>query len=444
MKRVEHLLWKTIGLDAASIGSKSIERSARQRMKALGLRRLEDYQQLLESSPAERSELVESVVVTETWFFRDAECVAAFARLMAGEWLSAHPAVPARLLCIPCATGEEPHSLVMALLDAGVAPERYELEAVDVSARALAHAEQGIYGRNSFRGGDLAFRDRYFQPVKEGYALDPAVRRCVRFRQDNILSEDFLPGHASYDFIFCRNLLIYFDRSMQRKAIARIESLLAPSGVLLVGPVEQSLILDHGFTKANIPLAFTRRKAASAVNQKGPDWSSKPASVPAKPPRKSHLQPQRHAGSGLMPSRPDKPPHPLPDGLETAQRLADAGRLREAAEICEAHLRERRPCAQAYYLLGLVRDAGGDDSAIDCYRRALYLEPDHYESLVQMALLLQKNGDAARARVFQSRAQRIARSPAHRHPAALAQSDATGRQHANAPATQLSSVGTKT
>jgi chemotaxis protein methyltransferase WspC len=58
-------------------------------------------------------------------------------------------------------------------------------------------------------------------------------------------------------------------------------------------------------------------------------------------------------------------------------------------------------------LLGLVRDAVGDTSALDCYRKALYLEPDHYESLLQIALLLQKNGDPVRARTFKSRAQRI-------------------------------------
>ena len=70
-------------------------------------------------------------------------------------------------------------------------------------------------------------------------------------------------------------------------------------------------------------------------------------------------------------------------------------------------MRQSRASAQAYYLLGLVRDASGDTRAIDCYRKALYLEPDHYESLLQMALSLQKSGDPARARAFGIRAQRI-------------------------------------
>jgi chemotaxis protein methyltransferase WspC len=90
-----------------------------------------------------------------------------------------------------------------------------------------------------------------------------------------------------------------------------------------------------------------------------------------------------------------------------AQRLADVGHLEEAAEICEAHLRLAGPSAQAYYLLGLTRDARKDSASADFYRKALYLEPNHYETLLQMALLSQKNGDSERAFAFQSRAQKL-------------------------------------
>jgi chemotaxis protein methyltransferase WspC len=93
--------------------------------------------------------------------------------------------------------------------------------------------------------------------------------------------------------------------------------------------------------------------------------------------------------------------------LAEARRLADAGRLAEAAAICEAHLEEGRASAQAYYLLGLLRDARGDERSIECYRKALYLDPNHYETLVHLAVLAHKNGDAAAARNFQRRAERL-------------------------------------
>ena len=82
--------------------------------------------------------------------------------------------------------------------------------------------------------------------------------------------------------------------------------------------------------------------------------------------------------------------------------------MAEAAALCEAHLRERGPTAEAYNLLGLVRDASGKtDDAADQYRKALYLEPNHHEALVHLALLLQKQGDAAGAQRLQRRASRL-------------------------------------
>ena len=407
MNQIEHLLRKTIGLDSESIGSTSIQRAVRLRMRSLGLRRLEDYERFLEGSRAEWNELVESVVVTETWFFRDPLVFAAFVHLVLEEWLPTHPATPMRLLSLPCASGEESYSLVMALLDAGVAPERFQIEAADISARALARAERGVYGKNSFRGKDLAFRDRYFQPSKEEFVLDPAVRSRVRFYRGNLIKDDFLPRRASYDFIFCRNLLIYFDRPTQRRAIERIERLLAPSGVLFVGPVELPIVLNHGFVSANMLKASACRRAGHPVRRPRLAWLPKRPPIPAEPQPNGALQPRPPASGGPQTPSASRPaPFVQPD-LETARRLADAGRLNEAAEICEAHLRQSRASAQAHYLLGLVRDARGDASAIDCYRKALYLEPDHYESLLQMALLLQKDGDSARARAFRNRAQRI-------------------------------------
>jgi chemotaxis protein methyltransferase WspC len=407
MKRFEHLLRTTIGLDAESIGPTSIQRAVRLRMRSLGLKRPEDYEQLLDESPAEWNELVESVVVTETWFFRDLAFFSSFVRHVLEEWLPAHPDAPLRLLSIPCASGEEPCSLVMALLDAGVAPERFHIDAVDISAHALARAERGVYGKNSFRGKDLAFRDHYFQPSKEGYVLDPAIRSSIRFYQGNLISNDFLPGHAGYDFVCCRNLLIYFDRPTQRRAIERIGRLLAPAGVLLVGPVELPLVLDYGFVTANIPKASACRKAGQAVRRPRLTRLSTRLPMPSGPQPNGAFQPQAPARSKLMCPPSDRSSPLIQSDLETARRLADAGCLDEAAAICETHLRQSKVSAQAYYLLGLVRDARGDASAIDCYRKALYLEPTHYESLLQMALLLQKNGDPARARALRSRAQRV-------------------------------------
>jgi len=288
-----------------------------------------------------------------------------------------------------------------------VPPERFAIDAVDISTRALAHAEKGIYGKNSFRGKNLTFRNRYFRANRDGYVLSPEIRGCVHFKHGNLLSKDFRPARSAYEFIFCRNLLIYFDRATQKKALAKIESLLAPGGMLFVGPAELPLTVEQGFVSAELPMAFACCKAADggsgAGERRRPAKKALPSALAPAPPCDGHSAPGRNGSSDIgttsaWSKRTD---------LDEARRLADAGRLSEAATICEAHLREHGASAQVYYLLGLVRDASGDASAAECYRKALYLEPNHYESLMQLALLSEKNGEKARARALKSRAQRV-------------------------------------
>jgi chemotaxis protein methyltransferase WspC len=407
MNRVEDQLRHSIGLDGATVGPNMIQRAVRQRMRNLGLRRLEDYELVLQCSPGEWHELVESVVVTETWFFRDPEIYPDFVRLVREEWLPAHTTGPVRLLSVPCASGEEPFSIAMALLDAGVPAQRFQIDAVDISTRALARAERGVYRKNSFRGKHLGFRDRYFAHSKEGFVLDPAVRNCARFFQGNFLSDDVLTSRDCYQFIFCRNLLIYFDGIMRRKALDKLERLLVPQGILCVSQVEQLLALEHGFAAVGNPPGSLCRKALPGAHRRQAVWTPKRPTLASRPRPAAVSQTTLKPNGTRMLSPSSKPSISRDTDLDTARRLADAGRVKEAAEICEAHLRETKDSAQAYYLLGLVRDASGEAGAIDCYRKALYLEPNHYESLLQMALLLEKSGEVARARVFKNRAQRV-------------------------------------
>jgi chemotaxis protein methyltransferase WspC len=406
MKRIEQLLQARIGLDPTALGASTIQRAVRLSMKRLDLKSYPEYEQVIRTSQAHWSELVESVLVTETWFFRDSDAIQALARLVIECWLPSHPSGTFRVLSVPCSSGEEPYSLVMALLDAGVPPGRMHIDAADISPRALMRARKGVYARNAFRGKDLQFRRRHFHYSRDGYVIDPSIRQLVHLIRGNLLADDFMAGCQPYDFLFCRNLLIYFDRPTQEIALERVKRLLAPTGVLFVGPAEQPSALSCGFVSANLPMAFACRKTeapASAFEHPHPARSSQWQPLP--PPILAGDDFAQIASVQGKPQYAGTPPHT--PGLEQARRLADTGRLNEAAAICEAHLRHNRCSAAAYYLLGLVRDAGGDATAADCYRKALYLEPNHYETLMQMALLAQRNGELAAARNYRRRAQRL-------------------------------------
>ena len=405
--RVAALLKEKMGLDAESIGVASVARAVRQRLAALGLKDVKVYWEQLISFERELQELIEAIVIPETWFFRDSEAFAALVHVVREEWLPKHAEGTLRILSLPCSTGEEPFSVAMALLDSGLPSSRFHVDAIDISTRAIAWAERGIYGKNSFRGNDLSFRDRYFKAAERGYRLSDAVRPQVQFRHGNLLSAGWLHGADGYDAIFCRNVLIYFDRVTQCRAVEVLGRLLTSSGLLFVGPSEAGLLLDHGFASAGIPLAFAFRRRGGSVPQPRSGRRVSPATLVAKTSRANPSKPTPIA-------RPQPEPIPAPNiaaaaehWMEQAHRLANQGKLVEALQYCEQNSRRQPASAETYHLVGLLHDSAGRvREAAEQYRKALYLDPQHSEALVHLAVALQKQGDAPGAQRLLERANR--------------------------------------
>ncbi|HEV8693817.1 MAG TPA: CheR family methyltransferase [Lysobacter sp.] len=400
-----------MGLDAATIGPTVIDRTVESRMAECARNNLAEYWQLLRTSPLEQQELIEAVVVPETWFFRDVEVFDALARVYDLNWLGAHPGAQLRLLSLPCSTGEEPYTMAMALLDAGFPMERLGIDAIDISERALAKARRGLYGSNSFRGRDLQYRDRHFQPAQGGWQLRELIRERVNFRRGNVLDIGFLPGESLYDAIFCRNLLIYFNQETQIRTVGVLSRLLRPQGLLFVGPAETGLMLSLEYISTQMPMAFAFRKPRTEAGSLAPPTVAFPLAVSApspaviRPVSRAHPKPKPFQEKTTAST--SSPPAPAESLLEVAKRLADIGSFDEAAVSCEAHLKAHGPSAQALYLMGLIHGATGKRTrAEDLFRKALYLEPDHEETLMHLALLLETKGDVTGGRVLRLRAKR--------------------------------------
>lgn len=267
-------LRRETGIDPDSLGHDFLSRALTERVHALqcdGERlpsaarapvtteALRAYWARLHACADERRALIELFVVPETWFFRDGAAFAALAR-RAAERVACAPGRVIRVLSAPCSTGEEPYSAAMALLDAGLDPASFAIDALDLSARAIEHARAGCYGRNAFRGTQTAFRTRFFTPTADGWLLDEQVRSRVQFRQANLMEACADTG-VRYDFVFCRNVLIYFDRDAQDRAIRQLASRLADDGMLFVGPAETGVAMRCGMRSARVPLAFAFQRA---------------------------------------------------------------------------------------------------------------------------------------------------------------------------------------
>jgi chemotaxis protein methyltransferase WspC len=384
---IEQLLRDTIGLDAGSIGRPTLDRAILERRNACGAADVRAYAAQVCSSKEELQALIEAVVVPETWFFRDP---GAFDALSAVVRHGALPMAtePLRLLSVPSSTGEEPYSMAMALLDAGVPSARFQVDAMDISLRALERAAAAVYGRNSFRGSGTAGREHHFETASGGKRVCQRVRRQVRFRHGNLLQLPYLPGRDRFDVIFCRNLLIYFDRSVQDRAIAALGALLKPEGLLFVGSSEGGLALSHDYVSAKLPMAFAFRRPQVA----------RPTRVVPRPAAPAAAPPSARPVAPVMPAI----------SLDDARSLADHGQLDKAVALCDAHLDLHGPSAAAYCLLGVVRDAGGQaDEAEACYRKALYLDPRHADAVTRLALLVERRGGVDEAKVLRNRARRL-------------------------------------
>ncbi len=395
--RFQQLLKQAMGLDSDSIGISAIERAVQARQRACGIASGDAYHALVSASRAELQQLVEAVAVPETWFFRDRQAFAAMTRFAVEQWLPAHPEGVLRLVSLPCSTGEEPYTMAMALLDAGFPAGRFRIDAFDISEKVIGHAREGVYGRNSFRGGDLGFRDRFFEQAGNTHRLSAKVRENVHFAQGNLMDPMFGQG-AEYDVVFCRNLLIYFDAADQARAVATLRRMLAADGMFFVGHSESGILIDKGFESVRIPLAFAFRKAGARVAKVAPP----PVAMPRPRPASVAARPRATvARAAVAPSR-------TVAELPEIQRLADQGRLAEAAAACEAYLGWHGPSADALYLLGVISDAADDQGrAADCYRKVLYLDPLHHEALGHLALLLERRGDVAGAKRLTARTLRL-------------------------------------
>ncbi|MDP3672261.1 MAG: protein-glutamate O-methyltransferase CheR [Telluria sp.] len=381
------------------------ERAVQQRMAALGIGTREQYLPLLASD--ELKALIELVVVPESWMFREPEAFGAAAAFVARH-LAAKRERGVRILSLPCAGGEEPYSLAMALSDAGVPASAYSIDAIDLSEAALARARQGRYTRNAFRGKDLAFRERYFVQQGDEYQIDEQLRSQVRFGQGNLLGAENIANAGFYDVIFCRNLLIYFDIPTTAAAIAKLYALLADDGLLFAGYAEVPLFCQNRFASLRLPGAFALQKKSAAAGARAPKARCEPGAARA---RTSAAAPAP-AKPAAVPAASEAPG--VAALLAQARRQADQGELATAAAACHAVLASEPDSADAYFILGMVSECEKKIGVADDYwRRCVYLQPDHYEALCHLALLTEQAGDAAQAAALKQRAARIYQRQQH-------------------------------
>ena len=235
------------------------------RLARRGLETYAQYVQFLRFDPKREDEwndLASALSNNETYFFRERAQLKTLAGVILDE-LGAH-ASRLRLWSSACSSGEEPYSLAITLIESGKIPDgRISIRATDISPRALELADKAFYRALSFRATEPTMIQRWFHPQGEGFVVDDRVKRLVSFGRVNLLDDARVAAEGPFDAIFCRNVLIYFDKETQKRVVESFAKALRPGGYLFLGHAESLFHLTDLYEPVVGPDSIVYRLRAS-------------------------------------------------------------------------------------------------------------------------------------------------------------------------------------
>lgn len=232
------------GLALGDYKDKCLRRRVAVRMRACGVHTYDEFRALLERSSTEMQRLTDVLTINVTRFYRNRETWQAVTRHVAPDLYKGEG--PRRIWCAGCASGEEAHTLAIVFAEAAAAMrtpdaiERITIDATDIDRLSLERAAEGVYGEGALVDMEAPLIARWFTPMPEKkFLVHQSLRRRITVRRHDMLRET-APG-SNYDFITCRNVIIYFDRPGQERLMQAFCDALRPGGWLLLGKVETIL-----------------------------------------------------------------------------------------------------------------------------------------------------------------------------------------------------------
>jgi chemotaxis protein methyltransferase CheR len=236
-------LYRETGLTYNEAKRYYLERRVLDRMMAVCVTNFGDYFYHLRSrGTGELENFINAVTVNETYFYREDYQLHCLTRHLLPERLAAARARPGiRIWSLPCATGEEPFSIAIWLLENWPEVDSHEIEIIgsDIDTKVLEAARGGVYGKRALMRLEAPLVERYFEPVDdENWRIIDDLRGSVQFSSANAVEPADTSRFGRFDVIFCRNMLIYFDDASRRLAAENLYEALLPGGYLCLGHAE--------------------------------------------------------------------------------------------------------------------------------------------------------------------------------------------------------------
>lgn len=268
--RFSRLIYDTCGIKMPPHKKSMLEARLRRRLRVLGIKTFEEYCEYVFSAPGMEQELVsliDVVTTNKTDFFREAAHFDYLVERALPEMISQYGVGferPFRVWSAGCSTGEEPYTMAMVLSEFARQNEgfRFQILASDISTQVLERASKGIYTADKVQTVAESLKKRYLlrsrDPESNQVRIVPELRAMVSFKRVNFMDDDF-GLRESFDIIFCRNVIIYFDRPTQQTLLQRLCEHLDDGRYIFMGHSETL----HGM---NLPLT---QKAPAVYRKKG-------------------------------------------------------------------------------------------------------------------------------------------------------------------------------
>ncbi len=277
------LLRSHCGLHFGAESRYVLEKRLARRIQELELSSFAAYHYQLRSDDQELARAVDELVTNETYFFRERNQLRALFEEILPELRQRCPGDhPLAIWSAGCSSGEEPYTLVMLALEAGLRPGRdLRVYASDISRPMLQKARRGLYREASFRQTDDHLRDKYFREKDGMWRIADEVKQHVDFIHLNLTDKSKIALLGNMDVTLCRNVIIYFNAETKQQVIQTFEDKLRPGGFLLLGHSESLINVSSAFELRHLTHDLVYRKPAPGDSPYDP-WHAAAAAAVAR------------------------------------------------------------------------------------------------------------------------------------------------------------------
>jgi chemotaxis protein methyltransferase CheR len=396
----------------------------------------QEYYNFLKFHPEGRleiRELLDLITIGETYFFRNKAQFNVLMKFVLPEIIQRKRLTQdkgMRIWSAGCSRGDEPYSIAIAIREVLPSLDEWKISILgtDINRKGLACAKEAIYGERDIGHLPREYLDRYFKVQGSTYTLHSDVRKLVQFEYHNLVNDPFIDERMqNIDFIFCRNVTIYFNGKTTQQVIENFYNCLAQEGYLFLGHTETLWQITNNFERVEFPQTFIYKKRSTPV-QEGvmkpfmaipeidvEDFTSMKKMSPGKSFSQQEIEPGIKEKSGAL-GRIEKPLDQGPclspkhmtaqnkndilTRLSQATILANEAKYREAAHLLRRVTEADNLNVEAYYLLGVLSYKSGDLKEAEAqFRKVLYVDPDSvltYFNLGNIYLYQRRLGEAAR------------------------------------------------